>query len=84
NNTDAVSVQSENLTTEEMEIIKGQQVSASVQLTEEEMQSIKGRIIWKIIIVFFVIKIATKYGPRLIMAASKRLGTQNQNQNRTG
>ena len=38
---DASSAQ--DLTTEEMEIIKGQQVSANMQLTAEEMQSIRGK-----------------------------------------
>ena len=49
NNTDTSSA--ENLTTEEMEIIKGQQLSASanMQLTAEEMQTIRGKVVWKVI-----------------------------------
>ena len=39
--------QANNLTAVEMEIIKGQQVSANMQLTAETMQSIRGRAIWK-------------------------------------
>jgi len=50
NNTDAVSV--ENLTAEEMESIKGQQLSVSAPVTSsmlsaETMQSIRGKAIWK-------------------------------------
>ncbi|MEN4018792.1 MAG: C39 family peptidase [Methanobacterium sp.] len=55
NLTDTGSIQPENLTAEEMESIKGQQLSASVpapasmQLSVEEMQSIRGKVIWKVI-----------------------------------
>jgi hypothetical protein len=55
NLTDTGSIQPENLTAEEMESIKGQQLSASVpapasmQLSAEEMQSIRGKVIWKVI-----------------------------------
>jgi len=54
NNTDAVSVQPETLADEEMESIKGQQLSvsasvtSSMKLSAETMQSIRGRAIWKI------------------------------------
>ena len=53
NNTDAVSVQPETLADEEMESIKGQQLSvsasvtSSMKLSAEKMQSIRGKAIWK-------------------------------------
>jgi len=62
NNTDAVSV--ENLTAEEMESIKGQQLSVSAPVTSsmlsaETMQSIRGKVIWKAAAVFGFINMGT-------------------------
>ncbi|MEN4018218.1 MAG: C39 family peptidase [Methanobacterium sp.] len=79
NNTNTSTVQAENqtLASEEMECIKGQQLSASanMQLSAETMQSIRGRVIWKkvaAIIAAALVQAGKVVGPILLGIALAR------------